>query len=327
MFKSARIQLTLWYLLIITVIVAIFSSAIYSFLSLEIERFEHSQRLQLYRGLPVPVPVFDPQLLEETRRRVQLRIVLVDLGVIALSGGLAGFLAGRTLAPIKVMLDEQNRFISDASHELRTPLTALKSSLEVYLRDKKPTLASARELISGSLSDVNRMQYLSDSLLKLIQYQKPKGQPLSVFPLPEIIAASVRKVQPQADSRTIAIRTDAPDIKLRGDKYSLEELLIILLDNAVKYSPPDSTVTLLSKKIDGHVEIKVSDSGIGINPKDLPHIFDRFYRADSARTQSGSGGYGLGLSIAKKIVDQHHGTIAVKSKPRSGTTFTVTFHL
>ena len=316
MFNSARIKLTLWYLLIITVITCAFSGIIYNYLSGEIERFERTQRLRLYRGLPFPVPVVDPALLDETRHRILFALGIIDVVIIGSSGALGYFLAGRTLHPIKVMVDEQNRFVSDASHELRTPLTSLKTAMEVHLRDKNPTLDSANELISQGLSEVNRLQTLSDSLLRLTHSQNR----FVILSLSDIASSAIKKISPLARRKHTVLQNDIGSYRLKGDSDQLTELFVILLDNAVKYSPSKTTITLTSKKTDGHVEIKVADQGQGIAPKDLPHIFDRFYRADSSRA---AGGYGLGLSIAKQIVTSHHGTISVSSKLGSDTTFTI----
>ena len=316
MFDTARIKLTLWYLLIITLITCAFTGIIYGYVSREIERFERTQRVRLYRGLPFPVPVVDPDLLEETRHRILLTLVLADVVIISASGALGYFLAGRTLAPIKTMVDEQNRFVSDASHELRTPLASLKTAMEVHLRDKNPTLDSSHELISQSLAEVNRLQYLSDGLLRLTHSQSR----ITNLSLADVAQAAVKKIAPLARRKHIDIKNEISSVRLRAATDQLTELFVILLDNAVKYSPTKTTVILSSQKTDSQVEIKIADQGQGIASKDLPHIFDRFYRADSSRSSSG---YGLGLSIAKHIVASHHGTISATSKPGRGSTFTI----
>lgn len=309
MFNTARIKLTLWYVLIITIITCAFSGIIYNYISREITRFERLQRLRFF---------YPPnlELIEETRHRVFITLGLVDLIVIGSSGALGYFLAGRTLIPIKVMVEDQNRFISDASHELRTPLASLKTAMEVHLRDKNPTLDLSHELISQSLAEVNRLQYLSDGLLHLTRSQSR----IVNSNLAEITAAAVKKITPLARRKHIEIKNAVSPHRLKGDADQLTELFVILLDNAVKYSPSKTTVTLSSKKTDGQVEIKVADEGQGIAAKDLPHIFDRFYRADSSRSSSG---YGLGLSIAKQIVTSHHGTISATSKVGAGSVFVI----
>ncbi|MBI4225621.1 HAMP domain-containing histidine kinase, partial [Candidatus Roizmanbacteria bacterium] len=241
-----------------------------------------------------------------------------------ISGGLGYILAGRTLQPIKDMVDEQNRFISDSSHELRTPLTSLKTAMEVTLRDKNLSLQQAKKLISENIGEVNKLQSLSDQLLRLAQFEKPNGKlQFGKVSLEKIIKEAIRKIDPLAKQKQISIKKDLKDVEIKGNKDSLVDLFVILLDNAVKYSPSGSKVEVKSEKADATVLVSVKDEGIGIDEKDFSHIFDRFFRADSARSKDKADGYGLGLSIAKKIVNLHKGTIKVKSKISHGSTFII----
>ena len=334
MFTSARIKLTAWYLVIIMAVSLVFSLMVYNILMREVNRFAQAQRIRIENrwgpfGNPVPtIVVPDPDLIDEIRRRIVLTLVLIDSGILVISGGLGYFLAGRTLKPIQNMVDEQNRFISDASHELKTPLTSLKVGMEVFLRDKRPKLGDAKAVISESMSEISRLQSLSESLLQLTQYQKTNSQiKFSRILSSVFIAAAVKKLEPLAAAKKIAISFPREDFLINGNLYSLTDLLVILLDNAIKYSAVDSSVEIRTKKTDRSVLISVTDHGSGIPKADLSHIFDRFYRADSARGKSESGGYGLGLAIAKKIVESHKGTISVTSKMGSGSTFTIRFPL
>ncbi len=338
MFHSARIKLTAWYLAIIMLISISFSVVIYRVLTSEVDRLATIQRTRIERRLreggvlpaptiqnaPPPFLLSDPDLLEETKRRVLLILLVVDCGITVFAGGLGYFLAGRTLEPIQDMLDEQNRFISDASHELRTPLTSLKSAFEVYLRDKHPKPTDAHTLVKESVDEVNKLQVLSESLLELAQYQKPVGGMLmEKLMLNQIVDKAVHRVEPMAQQKKITIKKDIRNIILNGNIHGLSDLLVILLDNAIKYSNDKTNIYIKAVKTDGHVELSVKDQGIGIASTDLPHIFDRFYRADSARRKTTTGGYGLGLSIAKKIVNTHNGTIHVESSIGKGSTFIV----
>ncbi len=344
MFGRARLKLTAWYLLIIMLISLGFSLVIYKVLTAELDRFSRLQRLRIehrlesgefvplerrFRNAPPRIPI-DPELADETKRRLILFLVLVNGGILFISGGLSFILAGATLRPIKDMVDEQNQFITDASHELKTPLTSLKAALEVHLRDKNLNLTDAKTLISENIGEVNKLQSLSEGLLKLAQYsvsadgQKPDSQTkFGKSSLSSIIEKSIQKVNSQAIKKEITIEDRTRDFELECDPYGLSDLLVLLLDNAVKYSQKGESVIVTSNKTDGTLLIAVSDRGIGIDQKDRPHIFDRFYRADLARSKEGAGGYGLGLSIAKKIVEAHHGTITVESKLGEGSTFTV----
>ncbi|KKQ37794.1 MAG: integral membrane sensor signal transduction histidine kinase [Candidatus Roizmanbacteria bacterium GW2011_GWA2_37_7] len=338
MFQFARIKLTLWYLLIIMTISMAFSAIIFDFTTREVHRFASAQRHRIQelleldefffsnrpRKMPLIIEIDDEELITEVQKRTLISLGIVNGIIFVLAGGLSYFLAGKTLQPIQEMVDEQNRFISDASHELKTPLTSLKTAFEVFLRDKNPQLTDSKELIQESLIDVNKLQYLSEALLTLAQFQQPSEKhTFSRLNLNINITSTIKKIGPLAKTKRIAIKINLNDLYVTADQYKLSEVWIILLDNAIKYSPEKSTIIITAKKSGNCAEIRVSDQGIGISQKDLPHIFDRFYRADSARSHQKGNGFGLGLAIAKKIVEQHRGTITVTSNEEKGSTFIV----
>lgn len=337
MFHSARIKLTLWYLLIIMVISISFSMVIFRMLSLELDRMERAQQMRNERLIPDRVRIIleeenqpprfiqlDPEILRETKNRITIMLFLVNIGILGASTVLGYFLAGKTLKPIQDMVDEQNQFITDASHELRTPLTALKSSIEVALRDTHSTKTELDALLQSNLEDVNNLQILSDALIRLSQHGQGDNsffiEPVS---FPKITEDAKKKLRHQIKEKHITIMSSRVKGAVEGNASMLRELITILLDNAVKYSPKHKTVTLASEQTNTSLIYTVSDEGIGIDQNDLPHVFDRFYRADKSRTKIHAGGYGLGLAIAKQIVTRHHGTISVKSEKNRGTTFTV----
>jgi len=310
-----------------------FSMVIYRVSILELERLSRLQRFRFERRVeqewpdfgthPLP-PIIEQELIEETKRRLFFNLLFINAAILVISGGMGYFLSGKTLRPIKEMIDEQNRFITDASHELRTPLTSLKSEIEVNLRDKKLTLEEAKKLLASNLEEVNNLQILSDDLIKLTRYQKgDNGLVVAELSLTSIIEESVKKVANLAKDKNIKIVNKIKDFTLEGNRQTLVELIIIFLDNAIKYSPENTEVTLTSQKTDRYVLISIADQGIGVEEKDIHHLFDRFYRADKSRTKFDVAGYGLGLSIAKQVVDRHNGSIKVKSKSGEGTTFTV----
>ncbi|MFZ5535816.1 MAG: sensor histidine kinase [Patescibacteria group bacterium] len=334
-FQTARLKLTAWYLLIIMLVSLSFSAVIYRALTIELERMSRIQRyrienrlrdtvvIPLSENFPPPLP--DPELLLYVKNRILTMLALVNGSIFFLAGALGYLLAGRTLTPIADMVDEQNRFISDASHELRTPLTALKSTMEVSLRDKHLSLAEARTVIKESIADVDTLQRLSDSLLSLTRYQKPITNSFEKFSLRDTVVSAIKQMTPLAEEKHITITGPVVDHTIFGNRYSIRDLIVILLDNAIKYGKNNGTINIHTEKKDKGVMLTVSDDGIGIAKKDLPRIFDRFYRADTARTKNAKNGYGLGLSIAKKIMTAHNGTISATSKINGGSTFTVTF--
>jgi two-component system sensor histidine kinase CiaH len=331
MFINARIKLTAWYLLIIMAVSLSLSAIIYRIQLSEIQRVEFAfrtrlgQRLEANRGMgPMASLISDPEVLEEAKNRITISLVFLNAGIFVVSGGLGYFLAGRTLRPIQEMLDEQSRFVSDASHELKTPITSLKSAFEVYLRNSKPTLPKSKILIRESLEETNKLQALTESLLQLARYKKLNGsKEFSKVAIRKVIWESIKRVRPRADEMGIEIQTNIVPFNLLGDQDSLVNLLTVVLDNAVKYSKRGNVVLISSAKKSGKGLVAIKDQGMGISGKDLPHIFDRFYRADPSRNKTKRDGFGLGLAIAKEITSQHGGVIRVRSKVGQGSTFSI----
>jgi two-component system, OmpR family, sensor histidine kinase CiaH len=337
MFKTARLKLTAWYTLSIMLVSLLFSVIIYRLLIDEVNRFERLQRSRIehflngddyYLGIGLPPPpasirLTNPELLAETRHRIIIMLVGVNSGILVFAGLLSYFLSGRTLKPIQVMVDDQNQFISDASHELRTPITALKTSLEVSLRDPSLDLASARALISDSIIETNTLQSLVEQLLSLSKHNFNRTLHKQSLNLTDVIGQSMRTVSSLAAQKHITLSSRPGKYIILGDNSQLVNLFTILLDNAIKYSHENDQVSLHALKTSGFVSISITDHGIGIPKNQLSKIFDRFYRADCSRCKTFPGGFGLGLAIAKKIVTDHQGTISVSSKPNVGSTFTV----
>lgn len=326
---SARVKLTIWYLFIIMAVSILFSFVIYSGINSELSRFERLsvvRREQDFFGTRIQrAPAFDPEEITGTKKRLLLTLFLVNLGILATSGVSGYLLAGKTLKPIEDMIEDQKRFVADASHELRTPLTAMKSEIEVNLRAKNLTLSEAKKLLASNLEETNKMQSLSNYLLSLSRYQNSGFTfTLEKFSLTELLLEVVDKLTPTAKTKHIALVLSKGQVEVTGNRESLRELFTILVDNAVKYSHPKTTVSIKPVQKDAKAFVEIEDHGVGIKATELPHIFDRFYRADSARTKTAAEGYGLGLSIAKSIVDLHKGKIDVKSVPGQGTVFTVT---
>jgi len=331
MFKQARIRLTAWYLIIITFISVFFSLLIYGLINNEINRFADSQRNRIERKLtttnpdaPVTLPPIDEDLISESRQRLTFDLLIINGIVLIASGSLSYFLAGRTLSPIQKMTEEQKRFISDASHELRTPITAMKSLFEVSLRDKNMSLTDAKDVINSGIDQTDRLQNLSDSLLEISRLENSsQKQVFEVLDFQKIISDSVKQIEPKAKAKKITITLKSSPSKISGDSNRLIELFTIFLDNAIKYSPSKSHIKIISHTKKNQIITKISDQGIGIPPEDLPHVFDRFYQSDIARTKTKETGYGLGLSIAQKIIKLHHGRISVTSQVDQGTTFII----
>lgn len=341
MFTSARLQLTLWYLLIIMTISIAFSLVIYEFLSREVQRFAQIQSARFESRVrdctPTPsqpctvpfnivFPIDNSELVLETKKRIVSSLFFINGTILFVSGALGYFLAGRTLKPIKDMVEDQNRFISDASHELKTPLTSLKTAFEVHLRNKKRTLRESDELVEESITEVNKLQQLSESLLFLAGHRKPlQSQILEPISLKEVLLKAIKRVSPLAKKKKIELKNSVKDLVVVGNIASLTDLFVILLDNSIKYSESKTTIEITSKIVDKTTAmISVVDEGKGISSEDLEHIFERFFRADSARTKSDADGYGLGLSIAQQLAAYNKATLSVESTLDVGSTFSVT---
>jgi len=331
MFKSARIKLTAWYLVIIMVVSALFSFVIYQRVAFEMERGFRRAELRLRaeeQGIKLPAQPkhrpFFTQDVEAVRRQVFLFLLYTNGVILVFSAGAGYWLAGKTLAPIERTLDEQKRFVADASHELRTPLTALRASMEVVLRDKKMSLKEAKRLIKSNLEDVEELATLSNNLLNLANYQS-NSQKL-VFEKVDItgvVDKAYRKISPLSKKREVSIKLKVKSKKIPANKESLEKMVVIFLDNAVKYTPKGGKVTVSTQLEKNRLVLKIADTGFGIAEKDIPHIFDRFYRTDQSRSKVRVSGFGLGLSLAKRIANIHQGLIEVESVLGKGTTFTI----
>lgn len=332
MFQSATLKLTASYLAIIMAISITFSVVIYQLnyheVSSRLENLQHSIVSELTTPLLFST-YFDsfnnttsPLVIESRKASDQMILSLIYINaVIFLAGGLGSFLlARRTLRPIAEVHEAQSRFTSDASHELRTPLSAMKAELEVNLRDSKLTIAEAKELLKSNLEEVNKLIKLSETLLHLSRLDHDKLEVTSVE-LNTLLADTLKRYPTDAERFIV---TSRKKLRTRANEAAIQELIGILIDNAVKYSPSDSPITIRLFTQRGMVGFEIKNQGEKIPDEKLPKLFDRFYRADTSRTNSEKNGHGLGLSIAKKIIDIHHGVLTVSS---SDTETTFTFFL
>lgn len=260
------------------------------------------------------------QQVAESNARLARNLVLINFATLAIGGGASYLLARRTLKPIQDAMDAQNRFTSDASHELRTPLAVMQTEVEVALRNQKLSKTEARSQLKSVLEEVNKLRTLSDRLLQLAN-----GKELDMSPtaIDDVATEAVNRMIAAAQTKKISVQNTVGPQKVNGNAGSLTDLLAILIDNAIKYSPSNTTIRIASKATDGHVTLTVADQGIGIKAGEMPYIFDRFYRADSSRSKQNVPGHGLGLSIAKHITDLHKGTISATSTPGKGTIFKI----
>ena len=225
------------------------------------------------------------------------------------------------LHSIETAYQAEKRFVADASHELRAPLTAIQGNLDLLDRHPDMPEVERAESLAEVTREANRLSRLVADLLALARADA--GIVLNRCPLDldAVVLEAYRTARPLAHGQQFILDPFEP-AAVEGHEDRLKQLLLILLDNALKYTPADGRVALGLRRHGRDVEIIVRDTGVGIPAQDLPHVFERFYRADPARSRD-PGGTGLGLSIARWIVEQHEGTITLESEPGRGTTVIV----
>jgi len=227
----------------------------------------------------------------------------------------------QTLDRLEYLFNRQKRFMADVSHELRTPLTVIKGNVGLLRMMKEPD----EESLTSIETEVDRLTRLVGDLLLLAQAEAGKLEmSLETVELDTLVMEVLQQAKILAGNRVTLKLTEIDQIQVTGDRDRLKQVFINLVANAVKFTPAGGQVLVAIKKSGNQSQTVISDSGPGIQPKDLPHIFERFYRGDKARTRSSDGSsYGLGLSIAYWIIKNHGGRIDVKSKEGVGTIFSV----
>lgn len=259
-----------------------------------------------------------------------LLMLLLSIGGVALLGAALGglFLSNRALAPARLAWANQQRFIADASHELRTPLTLLRADAEVLLRGRKRLDAEDAALLEDIVAESSHMAHISNNLLTLARLDNTAAhREHEVLSLVDLAQQGTRRVQSMAEQHGITVQVEhTSDPYVIGDPMLLEQVVLILLDNAIKYNRSGGRVMLRTSVRDEHAFLEVSDTGVGIATEHLPHLGERFYRVDKARSRE-AGGTGLGLSIAQRIALLHGGQLTLSSIPEQGTTATLTLPL
>jgi signal transduction histidine kinase len=228
------------------------------------------------------------------------------------------------LGRLQTAVTTLSQFAADASHELRTPLAVIRTSAELALRRARTT-ESYRESLQEIAIEAERMTQLVEDLLFLARSaQHPRKDAAEPVELRSVLKAVSGELRDLAELRRIEVRTSYPpeEVVVPGSAPALRRLFLVLMDNALKYSHPGGAVDVVVAPEAARVTVTIQDRGVGISPTDLPHIFQRFYRADKAR---GDGGYGLGLSIASTIAEEHGASLSADSTEGIGSVFSVQF--
>lgn len=253
-------------------------------------------------------------------------LFLLCVVCIMLAAGGGYYMAAKNIKPLEILFAREHEFAADASHELRTPLTVLSLGVESLQNDDESKLSGfAQEVLRDMQHETKYMSRLIEALLTLARGDE-ENTPLAraKVDLTKVAVKVCNKMRPLAAKKGLGLEYaagDAPQVFILGDKNKMEQLLIIFIDNAIKYSE-SGTITVTVDADSMHAVIKVMDEGIGISESDAQKIFERFYRVDKARSRA-AGGFGLGLNIARIIVVRHGGTVSVKPRSPHGSIFTV----
>ncbi len=250
---------------------------------------------------------------------------LVGLGSLTAFFLISLFLAQWAVKPIAKSWEQQSQFVADASHELKTPLTTILANTDILLANPDKTVAEQRKWIGYIQTEAERMSSLVNNLLFLAKTDDNQDKlELSQVNFSDTVWSSILPIESVAYEQGKRIENRiGKEIILNGDANKLKQLVLILLDNAIKYTLPQGLITVTLAQETDRVLLTVNNTGEPIPAAQLEHIFERFYRADESRSRV-EGGYGLGLAIAAAIVTAHQGKIAVTSNAADGTTFTVT---
>ena len=249
----------------------------------------------------------------EIKKEMLFHLIVLDSIIIILGTIGSYFLSKKTLKPIEENLNLQMEFISNASHELKTPITVITMENEVLLREKNHSKEELLHQIKSNLEEVTSLSKLVNILLELARNNKITLEKIKVI---DVVNNACDKIKVLSKKKNITILNNIDNLKILANKDILEEVIVIILDNAIKYSDKNTTIKIYNK----NSKIFIEDEGIGIKEKDLKYIFDRFYRADKSHSTEG---YGLGLSLAKHLTEKMKLKISAYNNKEKGSTFVI----
>lgn len=319
-FHAATLKLTAWYLAILMAVSLAFSVVIYQIAAREFDRpFPPESQTRFLTQADIIREIREARA-DESKRTVLINLTILNLITLTLGAGASYFFARHTLEPIEEAMEAQSRFVSDASHELRTPLAVMRTENEIALRGSKPTVTALKDTLSSNLEEIGRLQLLTDRLLALSSEQE---LPLAPFSIGEAVHEAVLRHELAAKQKDITLAVEAADVSARGNSETVCDIVSILIDNAIKYSPAKTTVSVSAGEQNGRIVVSVADEGDGIADEDLPRVFDRFYRADQSRTKQNVEGHGLGLALAKRLSDINNARVSAQNREPHGAVFTL----
>ncbi len=310
-FLKARLRLTFIYVIIVAVIVIGFSLFLYQSISRNLTDANDED----FSGVES-----HQHLVSNTLNSVENDLIFADIIILIVSAGLSFMLAGKTLKPIQKSVEAQKAFAANASHELRTPLAVMRNDIEVFMRNQYPTKELIHKTMNSNLEEIKHMSGMVEDLLLLARSDDQLVLEHKDIDFSIVVKNVVERMKALTDSKGIKLTDNTSgQFLVRGNQRQLERVVINILQNSIDHTPSEGSIDIKVEKEGSKIMLKISDTGSGISVKDLPHIFNRFYKGNSAK------GTGLGLSIVKKIIDQHRGHISVESVEGKGTTVTLTF--
>lgn len=329
MYKNARIRLTVSYLLIVAFISILLSSIIYltiNQVTLEsLKKEEKRIERNIIKNSQIPSPVsikFSDEAITEVKNRNLSNLVLFNLLILGITGFAGYWVAGQTLKPIEENEIKQKQFISNAAHELKTPITASITSMEVTLRDPNLNLEESKKILKSVIEDLKSLNILVLSLLRFQKTQEIQDKK-EISDLEKILDKVIITFKPIILQKKLIFNKNLEIKQILVFPNLFKELLLVLIDNAIKFSKSYGEINISSKLVEENIEIDIYDQGLGIPSEKISFIFDRFYKADSSRNKESDNGFGLGLSIAKEIVEKHKGIIECYSEEGKFTLFKI----
>lgn len=272
---------------------------------------------------------YDVVFLDVTAQRTILKNLIytfltVSLVMLVIIFFTSRYFANRSIAPVQEAFNRQKQFIADASHELRTPLAVINTNADVLLSNGDDTIESQAKWLHRIKSETDRMKTLTTDLLYLTEMDDTRSSVIfTEVNISEAVESVLLTMEAVVFERDLTLSYDMdPGLVTRGNAEQLKQVVMILLDNAIKYTNPKGSIDLTLKRRHHEITLTVTNSGEGIPPEHLGRIFDRFYRADPSRSRK-QGGFGLGLAIAKSIVEQHKGKLYARSTLGQTTSFIV----
>ncbi|MEK7165792.1 MAG: HAMP domain-containing sensor histidine kinase [Patescibacteria group bacterium] len=310
-FAQARILLSIQYTIVFGTLILLLSGILYYLFAADI-----------YEDMSSVFPDKSEQvrIINQHKGKLLKLMLIIDGSLLMFIAAASYYLAGKTLKPIQENYEAQKRFIADASHDLRTPIAILKADLEVYIQDKKFT-PSLKPIFKSYLEEVDQMKQIVEDLLMLFRFDSNQMViEMKTVDFKKILTNSTAKMSSYAKCKNVNLQlyTDS-EMLVSGDALLLQQAYRNILKNAIEYSYAGGDVIINVTNVGRKVKVEVRNGGIGIPKANITHVFERFFRTDGSKEKRREG-TGLGLPIAKQIVEKHAGSIFLTSSPQNGTT-------